>query len=123
MARVDNATLVVRGYKEFLKAAKDAGSATNREVRTALREAGGIVRTDASSYLGKYSTRSAAGLKVRVRQRGVDVEQSLRKTTGQHPQYGKLQMRILLGALYARQPEVEAAFEHALDKVKAIFER
>ena len=122
--KIDNATLVVKGYKEFLKAAKDAGSVTNREVRAAFRRSGEIVRADAAQRLTKYSTTSAAGLKIRVRQRGVAVEQSLRKTTGAHPQYGALQMRkALLPALARNEPAVEAEFEKALDEVKAIFER
>ena len=122
--KIDNATLVVKGYKEFLRAAKDAGSVTNREVRAAFRRSGEIVRADAAQRLTKYSTTSAAGLKVRVRQRGVAVEQSLRKTTGAHPQYGSLQMRkALLPALARNEPAVEAEFEKALDEVKAVFER
>ena len=122
--KVDQATIVVKGYKEFLKAAKDAGSATNREVRAAFRRSGEIVREDAASRLSRYSTRSAAGLKVRVRQRGVAVEQSLRKTTGAHPQYGSLQMRkALLPALREKEPLVDAEFERALDEVKRVFER
>ena len=122
--KIDNATIVVRGYKEFLRAAKNAGTATNREVRAAFRESGEIVRADAAQRLAKYSTVSAAGLKVRVRQRGVAVEQSLRKTTGAHPQYGSLQMRkSLLPALREKEPQVEAKFEEALEKVKLIFER
>lgn len=120
--KIDNATLVVEGLKPLLKAAKNAGSATNREVRAALRESGEIVRADAAQRLTKYSATSAAGLKVRVRQRGVAVEQSLRKTTGAHPQYGSLQMRrALLPALAKNEPEVEAEFEKALDKIARIF--
>ena len=122
-AKIDNATLVVTGYKEFLRAAKNAGTATNREVRATFREVGELVRADAAQRLAKYSTTSAAGLKVRIRQRGVAVEQSLRKTTGDHPQYGSLQMRkALLPALTKDAPLVEAKFEEALDKVKVIFE-
>ena len=121
--KIDNATIVVKGYKEFLRAAKDAGTATNHEVRAAFRRSGEIVRQDAATRLAKYSTVSAAGLKVRVRQRGVAVEQSLRKTTGFHPQYGSLQMRkSLLPALASKEPEVEAEFEKALDEVKRVFE-
>ena len=122
-AKIDNATLVVTGYKEFLRAAKNAGTATNLEVRATFREVGELVRADAAQRLAKYSTTSAAGLKVRIRQRGVAVEQSLRKTTGDHPQYGSLQMRkALLPALAKDAPLVEAKFEEALDKVKVIFE-
>ena len=122
--KVTRNTLVVEGLKPLLKAAKDAGTATNREVRAALRESGDIVRADAATRLTKYSTKSAAGLKVRVRQRGVAVEQSLRKTTGKHPQYGSLQMKkALLPALAKDAPLVEAEMEKALNKIEAIFER
>lgn len=124
MASFQQQTVVVRGLQELLKASRAAGSATNREVRAALRQSGEIVRADAAQRLSAYSTKSAAGLKVRVRQRGVAVEQSLRKTTGAHPQYGALQMRrALLPALAKNEPLVEAEMEKALDKVVEIFNR
>lgn len=114
---------VVSGLSEMLRAAKDAGASTNREVRAAFRESGDIVRVDAVPRLAKYSVKSAAGLKVRVRQRGVAVEQSLRKTTGQRPDYGSLQMRkALLPAVTKTLPELEAEFVKAVDKIAAIFE-
>ena len=131
--RVTDATIVVRGYKEFLRASKNAGTATNHEVRAALRKAGEIVRADAALWIeqgwvppkyggAKYRARSAAGLKVRVQQRGVFVEQSIPTSTGQHGQFGAYQMRRLAVGLKVKEPEVEAAMEQALDRVEAIFE-
>lgn len=115
--------IVFNGLAQMLKAAKDAGKETNHEVREALRASGEIVRADAVPRLAKYSSRSAAGLKVRVRQRGVAVEQSLRKTTGRRPDYGALQMtKALLPAATRSEPLVAAEFEHALDKLILIFE-
>ena len=127
-------TLVVKGVKELLKASKAAGSATNREVRAALRSAGEIVRADAAEWIkegwvppryggAEYRARSAAALKVRVRQKGVAVEQSLRTTTGQHGQYGAFQMRRLAVGAKVKEPEVEVEMERALDKIARIFER
>jgi hypothetical protein len=114
---------VVTGLSELLKASKAAGSATNKEVRTAFREAGDIVRVDAVPRLAKSSTKSAAGFKTRVRQRGVAVEQSLLKTTGKRPDWGSLQMRkALLPAVEKTWPELEAEFVKAVDKTIAIFE-
>lgn len=129
---MQNGTLVVTGLKELLKASKDAGSATNHEVRAALRNAGEIVREDAALWIkegrvpptyggAQYRARSAAALKVRVQQRGVFVEQSLAATTGQHGQFGSFQMRRLAVALKVKEPEVEAEMERALDKIEAIF--
>jgi hypothetical protein len=113
----------VLGLSELLRAAREAGKATNVEVREALRKSGEIVQADAAPRLAKYSTTSAAGLKVRVRQRGVGVEQSLRKTTGTRSDYGKLQMRNLLQAVAKTEPAWMAEFDQALDTIVEIFEK
>jgi hypothetical protein len=53
---------------------------------------------------------------VRVRQRGVAVEQSRRRTTGLRPDFGVLQMqRALLPALDTKQSEVVDKVEQLLD--------
>lgn len=130
--KLEGETIVVKGLKPLLKAAKDAGSATNHEVRAALRESGEILRADAAEWIekgwvppkyggAKYRARSAAGLKVGVRQRGVRVYQSISKTTGQHGQFGAYQMRRLAVGLKVKEPEIEAQMEKALDKIARIF--
>jgi len=118
-------TIVVRGYKELLRASKDAGTGIRKEVRVAFGEAGEIVRAGAAQELSGYSAKSAAGLKVRVRQRGVAVEQSLRKTTGPRARrnFPGIQMHILSSELQKDAPLVEEALERALDEVGAIFNR
>lgn len=94
-----------------------------REVRTALRESGELVRAEAETLFEPISILSASRYRVRVRQRGVSVEQSLRKTTGKRPDYGALQMRdALIPARSRKSEETAAEFEHALDRVAAIFE-
>ena len=116
-------TVVFHGFNELIKASKEAPKAINSEVRGAFGEVGEIVRADATPRFAKYSTRSAAGFRVVVRQRGVSVEQSLRKTTGLHPDWGKLQMRKgLLPALRHTEPEVEAAFTKAVDRALVVFD-
>ena len=76
------------------------GTETRRLLRPALKKAAEPVRAEAASRFARYDPRSAAGYKVRVRARGVAVEQSLKRTTGLHPQFGSLQMRqALLPAL------------------------
>lgn len=117
---------VVTGLKEIVKGSIAAGKATRVEVRAALARSGEIVRADAVPRLSKYSTKSAAGLKVVVRQRGIAVEQSLRKTEGPKARrnYGPLQMRkALLPAVAEKLPEVEAEFEKAADEILHIFTR
>ena len=121
MARAE--TVRVLGYREFLRACDHAGRDTKREVRKTFREVGEIVRAEAERRMDDISVQSAHGYRVRVRQRGVAVEQSLRKTTGKRPDYGALQMRhALLPALEAKEGETVRAFEHAIDVVADRFD-
>ena len=114
----------VTGYKEFLKACDRADKETKKFVRETFRDVGDIVKDDAQKRLAKIDERSAAGLRTVVRQRGVSVEQSLRKTTGEHPEFGTLQMEeALLPALDEQEPQVGRAFSRAIDKVADNFDR
>lgn len=117
-------TLRVRGYREFLRASDRAGRESKKATRDVLKSVGEIVRVEGARRFTKYDARSAAGYRVRVRQRGVAVEQSLRKTTGKRPDYGALQMRkALLPALVSKEHEVERATERALDTIADHFDR
>lgn len=117
--------LVVRGYKELLRGLVDADKNTRREVRATLREAGDTVKVAAAeNALSRFHNagRTAAGYRVVVRQRGLSVEQSIRKTTGKRPDYGGLQMKdALLPALERNEGRIEADMDAAMDKVAAIF--
>lgn len=118
------ATLQVEGYRELLRAFQQADRAQRLGLRHSLREVGEIVQRDAVRRFSPINARSAAGYKVRVRQRGVAVEQSIRKTTGAHPEWGDLQMRrALLPALEANEANVEQACERTLDQVANHFNR
>jgi hypothetical protein len=117
-------TLRVKGYKEFLIACDHAGKETRKEVRSTFRKVGDIVKVDARARFRNSDHKSAMGLRTVVRQRGVSVEQSLRKTSGKHPEYGGWQMRhVLVPALDAKEREVEREMEHAIDKVVDHFDR
>ena len=117
-------TLKVNGYREFLWACSNADRETKRYVRGTFRSVGDTVKTDAALRLGTISSRSAAGFKTRVRQRGIAVEQSLRRTTGRRPDWGATQMRrALLPALEENEGRTVREFEQAVDKVADHFER
>lgn len=117
-------TVRVRGYREFLRAADRAGRESKKEVRETLRDVGEVVRVEGQRRFERYDTRSAAGYRVRVRARGVSVEQTLRRTTGLRPDYGALQMRVaLIPALESKEPEVEKRMEKAIDQIADHFER
>lgn len=117
-------TLRVEGYRELVRAFKAADREQRLGLRHALRDVGGIVQRDAVRLLDPVDHRSAAGFRVYVRQRGVGVEQSLRKTSGAHPEWGAYQMRhALLPALAANEGNVERAMERTLDLVAGNFNR
>ena len=117
--------LVVRGYKELLRGLRDADKNTRKEVRAALRASGESVKAAAAqNALDRFHNagRTAAGYRVVVRQRGVSVEQGVRKVTGKRPDYGGLQMKdALIPALDQNEEKVKTDMELAMDKVAAIF--
>ena len=109
-------------YANVIAGLKEADTATRREVRAELRHAGDKVREGAAQRFNTYDQRSAQGYRVRVRQRGVAVEQSIRRTTGQHPQFGTLQMvKALVPSLDANEDSIYEDFEKAIDKSALIF--
>lgn len=117
-------TLRVKGLREFQRACAKGDKESRTEVRKALKEAGEPVRRSAAQHFSPIDVRSAAGFRVVVRQRGVAVEQRIRRTTGQRPKYGSLQMRrALLPALMENEHEIERQTEIAIDRIADHFER
>jgi hypothetical protein len=109
-------------YRNVMVGLKEADTRTRRDVRAELRHAGDKVREGATQRFDQYDPRSAQGYRVRVRQRGVAVEQSIRRTTGKHPEFGTLQMqRALVPSLEANEDETYRRFEEAVDKSTLIF--
>jgi len=116
--------LVVKNYRPFIQAINRAGPETKAAVTIALKAVGEPVKADAARRLAPYSQRSAAGLQVKVTTSSVKIRQGLRKTTGEHPEYGDLQMkRSLLPARRANSLRTNEAFQVALDVVIAHFNR
>jgi hypothetical protein len=66
---------------------------TKRDARRILARAGQAIEQDAAARIAPKDARSASGYRTSVRQRGIVVRQSLRKTTGLHPEWGAYQMR------------------------------
>lgn len=112
----------MRGYREFMRATAKAEKDTRRTIHTKLREAGDVVREEGQRRFLRYDAKSASGFRIRSRVGGVFVEQSLRRTTGQHPEYGALQMRVaLVPALESKATEVERRMDQALAELADIF--
>lgn len=116
-------TIKVTGLREFQRALAKADPVLKKQVREAFREVGDLVRRDAASRFAHIDTGSAGGFKVRVRQRGIAVEQSKRRVTGQRGDYGAMQMRrALLPALGENSNELDQELDRAIDKVADIVE-
>jgi len=117
-------TVRVKGLREFMRATAKAEKGTKKAVQDKLKEAADIVRVEASQRFTPTSAKSARGFRTRARMSGAFVEQSLRKTTGDHPTYGRLQMRRALEpALEAKSHEVEQRLEKAVDDLADTMER
>ena len=116
-------TVRVKNQREFLRACARADKATRKEVREALKKVGEPVRRDAAAAFSAVDRKSAAGYRVVVRQRGVAVEQRYGRTTGQHPEFGRMQMtRALLPALAGNEDEIVRGMERALDEIADAFQ-
>jgi len=114
--------VLVVHYRDVVRGLKDCEKQERAAVRKVLRQAGDAVKQDAAGRIAPKDGKTAAGYRVYVRQRGVAVEQSLRKTTGAHPGWGAYQMRrALVPAALDKQDETERAIEHALDVISETF--
>jgi hypothetical protein len=112
----------VNGYREFLRACAQAETNSKTFVRARFREVGDIVRDDASRRFSPVDAKSAAGYRSVVRQRGVSVEQRYPRTTGQHPEFGAMQIRMLESIVEDKASSIERKFEEAVDDVADHFD-
>lgn len=112
-------TIRVKGLKELDRAFGRMAKDLRTELRQELTAAGRIVSDDARSRFAGTDARSAMGMRPRIRGGArVVVEQRRRKTTGQHPEFGALQMRrAFLPALASKRGEVERRLERMVDQL------
>jgi len=111
-------TYRTRGLKEFVRASQHSEREVKLATRKALRKTGDVVKVEARALLSELSPQAAGTLRTYVRQRGVAVEQSKRKVTGKHPDWGKTQMRhALLPALERKEDEIEETFDREIGRV------
>lgn len=111
-------TVRVRGLRELQRDFRRISKDLAKEVREGLKAAAEPVRQEAAELFNPVDAHSAAGYRVSVRQKVVTVQQSRRRTTGQHPEYGSLQMRrALIPARSRREDEVVEAVDKVLAKL------
>lgn len=112
-------TIRVKGLRQLLRATDQADKNTKKLVRDELRKAAEPVRAEAMLRFAQYDPKSAARYGISVRRVGtVAVEQRLRRTTGQHPEFGRLQMRkALVPALEHNTERVVGEIDNALERL------
>lgn len=106
----------MKGLRELERGLRETDKDTAKALRKELREAGKVVALEARRRHAFVSPRSAMGIRPRVRS-GLVVyaEQSRRRTTGQHPEFGVVVMEgALLPAKEAKTPEVKEMVERAI---------
>jgi hypothetical protein len=109
-------TVRVHGLRQLQRDFRRLSKDLTKEVREGLRKAADPVRVEATALLEPVNAYSAAGYKIRVRQRGVALEQSRRRTTGLRPDYAKLQFaRAMAPAIERKEEFVVKGLEDALD--------
>lgn len=112
----------LEGFTELLVKMRALPAAEQKALRAAYREAGQKIADDWSQrILGiQGNPVTAAGYRVYVRLRGVEVDQTERKTTGLRPDWGATQMtRGGIPALEDNRDEVVAQVEAAMDAAQA----
>jgi hypothetical protein len=113
---VSSFTVRVTGYREAARAFRKAEGDVDSIWKQEMREAGDIVKGDATGRGARYS--GIGPYRTAVRQGGVAVEQTAGKVTGARGDFGALQMRnVLEPALEANVDAVNAKVEQGLDRV------
>lgn len=110
------ATVRVRGLRALQRDFRRISKDLSKEVREGLRKAADPVRQEATALFAPVNADSASGYRIVVRQRGVALEQSRRRTTGARPDYARLQFaRAMAPAVESKENEVVKGLEDALD--------
>ena len=112
-------TVRVKGLRELNAALHRIDRDLGKELDKGLLEAGMLIAQNARNRFGVYDQKSAMGFRPRMRGFGrLVVEQRYRKKTGQHPEFGSLQMqKALLPARREEEPMLIAGLEGMLDRL------
>ena len=113
-------TVRVNGYSDLIRTLNYIGGDFKRTVKDEIRKVGEATRDDAAATAAEkgWSARTVSGYRVVVRQRGVAVEQSRRRTTGKQRKYGGEQMvKALIPARDRNVDESRKQMEAALQRV------
>lgn len=121
MAR-DLLAIEVVGLAEILAAAKQAGKDVDKLLRADLREAVRPVLVETVRLVAEVDADSAVGWGTAIRKTGiVRLEQRRPRTTGKHPEFGRLQKRRAVKAFETTRPLVNRNVQRELDEIAIKF--
>lgn len=115
-------TIKVHGLREWQRDVARAEKETRKRTRDGLKRAAEPVRREWQRTFVRIDAYSASKLRNRATQRGVFVDQPLRKTTGKRPDFARLQQRYGEAALERKAGEAEAELADAIDELADIAE-
>ena len=105
----------MHGYREIMRAVKDLDAGLARTVRNRLKKAAEPVAEETRQEVSVYPGASVSTIGPRISARGVFVTQRKRKVTGEHPEFGNLQMGIMIKALEDNQDKILREIDDAID--------
>ena len=108
-------TVHLRGYRETMRALEQVQRGAGKAMLKGLALSAEPVRQDWISRLQRYEGVSTGTIGPKVLTKGVLVTQRARKRTGLRGDFGAIQMRHGLEALFSKQDETLKAVEHFLD--------
>lgn len=115
-------TIKVEGLREWQRDVGKAEKETKQKTREGLQRAAEPVLQDWRRQLSPIHELSASKLRARVRQAGVFVLQTARKTTGERPDFAALQVAQGERALDAKSDEAERELEESINELADIAE-
>ena len=112
-------TVRIKGLRELNSALHRFNRDVGKELDRELLAIGMLIAENARNRFGVYDQKSAMGFRPRMRGFGrLVVEQRYRKKTGQHPEFGSLQMqKALLPARREEEPALIAGLEGMLERL------
>lgn len=105
----------IKGAAELERTFRKMPGDLRTELRQGLQRAAEPVVNQSRAEVAQLDARSAAGIRARVKGASAYVEQRKGRVTGQHPEWGAYQIRVMLRALFARQEQVVKQVESVLD--------
>jgi hypothetical protein len=114
---VAEGTVRLKGYTETMRALERIQRGAGKSVLGGMKEAAEPVRRLWIEKLSRYQGVSLGTIGPKVTTRSVFVTQRARKRTGRRSDFGALQMRRGLEALFEREDETRDSVERALDKL------